>query len=163
MKAFTVLEGVAAPLLRPNINTDIIIRIERLRIHLGEPLGGAKHRDRLDRLVGRDHHHRAGAGRGRGIGHIDRAEYVGLDPLAPVLLEQRNVLERGGVEHHVRPELRHQAEDAVAVAHVGEAAFDAGAGLVGREHLQDRVQGGLRVLDYQDSRRAEGERKGKRK
>jgi 3-isopropylmalate/(R)-2-methylmalate dehydratase small subunit len=31
MKAFTVLEGVAAPLLRPNINTDIIIRIERLR------------------------------------------------------------------------------------------------------------------------------------
>lgn len=31
MKAFTVLEGAAAPLLRPNINTDIIIRIERLR------------------------------------------------------------------------------------------------------------------------------------
>ena len=31
MEAFTVLEGVAAPLLRPNINTDIIIRIERLR------------------------------------------------------------------------------------------------------------------------------------
>ena len=33
MKAFTVLEGVAATLLRPNINTDIIIRIERLRDH----------------------------------------------------------------------------------------------------------------------------------
>jgi 3-isopropylmalate/(R)-2-methylmalate dehydratase small subunit len=31
MEPFTVLEGVAAPLLRPNINTDIIIRIERLR------------------------------------------------------------------------------------------------------------------------------------
>jgi 3-isopropylmalate/(R)-2-methylmalate dehydratase small subunit len=31
MQAFTVLEGAAAPLLRPNINTDIIIRIERLR------------------------------------------------------------------------------------------------------------------------------------
>jgi 3-isopropylmalate/(R)-2-methylmalate dehydratase small subunit len=31
MQAFTVLEGVAAPLLRANINTDIIIRIERLR------------------------------------------------------------------------------------------------------------------------------------
>jgi 3-isopropylmalate/(R)-2-methylmalate dehydratase small subunit len=31
MEAFTVLDGVAAPLLRPNINTDIIIRIERLR------------------------------------------------------------------------------------------------------------------------------------
>ena len=31
MQAVTVLEGVAAPLLRPNINTDIVIRIERLR------------------------------------------------------------------------------------------------------------------------------------
>jgi 3-isopropylmalate/(R)-2-methylmalate dehydratase small subunit len=31
MDAFTVLEGVAAPLMRTNINTDIIIRIERLR------------------------------------------------------------------------------------------------------------------------------------
>jgi len=31
MEAFTVLEGVAAPLLRPNINTDVVIRIERLR------------------------------------------------------------------------------------------------------------------------------------
>ena len=31
MEAFTVLEGVAAPLLRANVNTDIIIRIERLR------------------------------------------------------------------------------------------------------------------------------------
>jgi 3-isopropylmalate/(R)-2-methylmalate dehydratase small subunit len=31
MEPFTVLEGVAAPLLRANINTDIIIRIERLR------------------------------------------------------------------------------------------------------------------------------------
>lgn len=31
MEPFTVLEGIAAPLLRPNINTDIVIRIERLR------------------------------------------------------------------------------------------------------------------------------------
>jgi 3-isopropylmalate/(R)-2-methylmalate dehydratase small subunit len=39
MKAFTVLEGVAAPLLRPNINTDIIIRIERLRDLQRDELG----------------------------------------------------------------------------------------------------------------------------
>jgi 3-isopropylmalate/(R)-2-methylmalate dehydratase small subunit len=31
MQPFTVLQGIAAPLLRPNINTDIVIRIERLR------------------------------------------------------------------------------------------------------------------------------------
>jgi len=39
MQAFTVLEGVAAPLMRPNINTDIIIRIERLRDFEGDKLG----------------------------------------------------------------------------------------------------------------------------
>jgi 3-isopropylmalate/(R)-2-methylmalate dehydratase small subunit len=39
MKAFTVLEGAAAPLMRPNINTDIIIRIERLRDYEGDKLG----------------------------------------------------------------------------------------------------------------------------
>jgi 3-isopropylmalate/(R)-2-methylmalate dehydratase small subunit len=39
MEAFTVLEGIAAPLLRPNINTDIIIRIERLRDFEGAKLG----------------------------------------------------------------------------------------------------------------------------
>jgi 3-isopropylmalate/(R)-2-methylmalate dehydratase small subunit len=39
MRAFTVLEGPAAPLLRPNINTDIIIRIERLRDYSGDQLG----------------------------------------------------------------------------------------------------------------------------
>jgi len=33
MQKFTVLTGVAAPLLRPNINTDVLIRIERL-IHV---------------------------------------------------------------------------------------------------------------------------------
>ena len=38
MEAFTVLEGIAAPLLRPNINTDIIIRIERLRDFEGDAL-----------------------------------------------------------------------------------------------------------------------------
>jgi 3-isopropylmalate/(R)-2-methylmalate dehydratase small subunit len=39
MQAFTVLEGPAAPLMRPNINTDIIIRIERLRDYEGARLG----------------------------------------------------------------------------------------------------------------------------
>jgi 3-isopropylmalate/(R)-2-methylmalate dehydratase small subunit len=31
MQPFTVLQAIAAPLLRPNINTDVVIRIERLR------------------------------------------------------------------------------------------------------------------------------------
>ena len=39
MQAFTVLEGPAAPLMATNINTDIIIRIERLRDFAGDKLG----------------------------------------------------------------------------------------------------------------------------
>ena len=47
--------------LPPRLGREIVI--ERLAIHLGEALGQAQHRHRLDRLVGRDHHHRLGAGR----------------------------------------------------------------------------------------------------
>ena len=39
MDRFTVLEGIAAPLLRQNIDTDMIIRIERLRDLEGDALG----------------------------------------------------------------------------------------------------------------------------
>ena len=37
------------------------VGIERLAIHFGKSLGGAKHGHRLDRLVGGDHHHRGDA------------------------------------------------------------------------------------------------------
>jgi 3-isopropylmalate/(R)-2-methylmalate dehydratase small subunit len=39
MRAFTTLSGAAAPLLRANIDTDIIIRIERLTTLKGDALG----------------------------------------------------------------------------------------------------------------------------
>ena len=39
MRAFTVLEGVAAPLLRANVDTDVIIRINRLVAEPRERLG----------------------------------------------------------------------------------------------------------------------------
>ena len=39
MKKFTVLTAVAAPLLLPNINTDVIIRIERMSKHPRGELG----------------------------------------------------------------------------------------------------------------------------
>src|ERR1041385_3435215 len=44
------------------------IMVEGLAIHFCEALGQSKHRHRLDRLVGRDHHHRFGAGGERRIG-----------------------------------------------------------------------------------------------
>ena len=61
------------------------VGVERLAIHFGETLGSAQHGDRLDRFVGRDHHHGGRTGARRGVGDIDRAEDVGLDPLLPIL------------------------------------------------------------------------------
>ncbi len=89
-------------------------------------LVSAQHRHRLDRLVGRDHHHGVGAGRERGVGDIDRAEDVGLDALVPVALQDRHVLQRRGVKHDVRLELGHQPHDAVAIADVGDPPVDRG-------------------------------------
>ena len=130
--------------------------VERLAIHLGEALRGAEHGHRLDRLVGRDHHHGGRAGGDGGVGDVDRAEHVGLDALPPVLLQQRHVLERRRMEHDVGPKIVHQAEDAGAVAHVGKTAFDLRPRLLGREHLQHGVQRRLGVLDHQHAPRAEG-------
>ena len=133
------------------------IGVERLAIHLGETLGRAEHRNRLDRLVGGDHHHRRRAGLDRGIGDVDRAEHVGLDALAPILFQQRHVLQRRGVEHDVGLEFLQEPPDPLAVAHIGKPAFDFGDRLLGRQRLLHRVKRGLRVLDDQQPRGAEGD------
>ncbi len=93
----------------------------------------------------------------RRIGNVDRAEDVGLDALAPVALEDRHVLERGGMEHDVRLELRHQAHDALAVADVGDPPFDRGRRAVRRERFRDRVERRLGILHDQEARGAEGD------
>ena len=140
--------------LRAGCDAEIVV--ERLAIHFGKALGQAEHRHRLDRLVGRDHHHRLGAGRERRIGDIDRAEDVGLDALAPVALEDRHMLERRGMEHDVRLELVHQPHDALAVADIGDPAFDDGAGALRRQRLGDGIERRLGILDHQQPRGAEG-------
>ena len=80
--------------------------IESLAVHFRQTLGGAQHRYRLDRLVGRNHHHGGRAGRRRRVGNVDRPENIGLDAFIPVLLKHRHVLERSGMKHDVRLELR---------------------------------------------------------
>ncbi len=50
---------------------------------------------------------------------------------------------------------RHQTRDALAVADIGDPAFDVGAGTARGEHLGDRIKGRLRILDDQETRRAE--------
>ena len=52
--------------------------------------------------------------------HVARPDDVRLPPLGRVELEQRQVLQRGGVEHDLGPVLLEHLEDPVAVADVGE-------------------------------------------
>ena len=130
--------------------------IERLAIHFGEPLGQPEHRDRLDRLVGRDHHHRLGARRERGVGDVDRAEDVGLDAFAPVALEDRHMLERGRMKHDIRLEFVHQPHDALAIANIGNPALDDGAGVVRGQRFRHRIERRLGIFDDQQPRGAEG-------
>ena len=98
--------------------------VERLAIHFRKTLGGAQDGNRLDRFVRRDHDHGGRAGGDRGIGDVDRTEHVGFDTLAPIALQIRDVLQRGGVKHDVRLEFLEQEKDALAVAHVGNASID---------------------------------------
>src|SRR6202043_4014654 len=79
----------------------------------------------------------------------------GLDPFIPITLEQRHVLESGRMEYDLRPEFGGETEDPIAVANVRQTAFNRRVRLLGRERFQDRVQGGLRVLDHEDAGRTE--------
>ena len=133
------------------------ISVERLTIHFGKALGGAQHGDRFDRLVGRDHHHGGRAGGGCRIGDIDRAEDVGLDALLPVLLKQRYVFQRRGVEDDVRLEVGHQAEHSGPITHVGNPPFDLRPRLLRCQGFEHGVQCRLGILDDQQPRGAEGD------
>ena len=131
------------------------VMIERLAIHLGEPLGQTQHRHRLDRLVGRDHHHRACARRQCRIGDIHRSENIGLDAFAPVAFENRHMLEGRGVKDDIRLEFAHQPQDALAIADIRHPPLDHRAGLVRRQRLGDRIERRFRILDHQQSRGTE--------
>ena len=64
----------------------------------GDPLGVAEHAARVGGLVGRDVDEPLDAAACGRVEHGLGADDVGLDRLGRVLLEQRQVLERGGVE-----------------------------------------------------------------
>ena len=80
-----------------------------------------------------------------------------LTPSPQFASKQRHMLERRGVEHDVGLEVRHQAEDALAIADIGKTAFDLRPRLLGGKRFQHRVQRGLGILDHQQPRRAEGD------
>ncbi len=69
---------------------------------LSDPLGVAQHAGRVGGLVGGDVDEHLHAVLARCLQHVGGAQHVGLPRLLRVLLEHRQVLERRGVEHHLR-------------------------------------------------------------
>ena len=136
------------------------LRIEGLRHHLGEALGDAELRDRLDRLVGGDHHQGAGARRDGGLGDVDRAEDVGLDALGPVALEIGHLLQRGGMEDVSGPEIADDRVQPLTVADVGQRALHLRLRVEQGRAVEDGVERRLRILDDEQRRGAEGDRPG---
>ena len=124
-------------------------RVQGLAIHFGEPFGGAEHGHRLDRLVGRDHHHGVGAGFESRVGDVDRSENIGLDPLVPIALQDRNVFQSCGVKHQVRLEFGDQFEDPLAVADVGDPPFDNGRPCARGKAFEHAMQRRFGILDDQ--------------
>ena len=122
-------------------------RVQRLAIHFGKALGGAQHGNRVDRLVGRDHHHGIGAGIERGIGDIDRTEDIGLDAFVPIAFQKRHVLERGGMKNQVRLEPGDQSEHPLTVADVGDSALNRRRARFDGELFKHGVQSRLGILD----------------
>ena len=97
----------------------------RLDDQLGDALGRAHDARRVHRLVGRDQDEALDAVRVGRLGQQPRAAHVVLHRLARVLLHQRHVLVRGGVEDDLRPVLREHRVDPRGVGHVADHRDDA--------------------------------------
>ena len=87
---------------------------------LGDPLGVAEDALGIGRLVGRDVHESLDSDCLGSLQHVEGAEHVGLHRLGGVTLEERQVLQRCRVKHHLRPAGSRRLLDALAVADVGE-------------------------------------------
>ena len=92
--------AVAASTLPKRTTENDVPLPARLRLddELGDALGRAHHARGVHRLVGRDQDEAIDAVALRRLGEEPRAADVVLDRLAGVLLHQRHVLVRGGVE-----------------------------------------------------------------
>ena len=122
---------------------------------LGDPLGVAEHAGRVGGLVGGDVDEPLDAAEPGGLEHVQGAEDVGLDGLGGVLLEHRQVLERGGVEDHLGAAVGEDAGDGPGVADVAE---DDVVGVEQRPAVDrelDGVQRGLVAVEHHQLGRLE--------
>ena len=87
---------------------------------LGEALGLAQHRRGVGGLVGGHVHQALDAILLGGLQHVEGADGVGLPAFEGVLLQHREVLEGGGVEHHVGAVVGEDLVEGLDVADVAE-------------------------------------------
>ena len=122
---------------------------------LGDPLGVAEHVARVGGLVGGDVDQAFHVVPQRGLQDLVGTDDVGLERLGRVHLEQRQVLERRGVEHHLRPVLVEHLVQALLVADVGDdqvAVVEHAAAVDGELH---GVQPGLVAVEHDQPGRVE--------
>ena len=92
---------------------------------LGGPFCDAEHGGRVHRLVARNQQELRNAALSGNLRADQRSENVCLDRRFPVFLEQRDVLERGGMKDDARLELADDAGHLAAVRHIDDAALEA--------------------------------------
>jgi hypothetical protein len=122
---------------------------------LADALGPAEHADRVGRLVGGDVDEGRRAADPRGVEHVLGAEHVGPPRLVREPLEHRQVLERGGVEHHLRAAPGEQLGQHVGVADVGQHDVGRVQQRAAGDRQLGRVQPGLVAVEHDQLGRLE--------
>ena len=157
-KRGTTLPVEPSTLPKRTMTNCVRLALQRLADHLGEALGRAHHVRRVDRLVGRYEHELSTlpcCARARATSacrkHVVRHRLERV-----LLLHQRHVLVRGGVEDDLRPRRANTSLDAPRVLGVADDRGDGTPRQAVAELLLDRVQGELRASN--STRRAGAKR-----
>ena len=129
--------------------------IEGLAIAFGEALGRAHDRDRVDRLVGGNLHHRHDPRRPTGVGDVARADGVDRRRFIGVGLDQRHMFERRRVEHEVRSLGGEQGFEFVSFSHVAENGRAPEAGMAPGNFEIDGVERELGMIEQRQMGRRE--------
>ena len=123
------------------------LQIRGLAIGLGETFRRPHDIGWVDRLVGRDHHEGLGPVSHRRIRSVAGSQHIGLDALERIVLDQRDVLQRGRVEDNLRPQLGEDHIETDIVTDVQKAGDDVELRVPFAQGLVDQVGVVLRTVD----------------
>ncbi len=122
---------------------------------LGQPLRVAERAYRVRGLVGGDVDERLHVAVAGGLQHVERSDDVALPRLVREALEQRKVLERRGVEHHLRTVPGERLAYGVGIAKIGQREHRRIEQPVSVYGQLDCVQRGLVTVEKHQLGRAE--------